>query len=272
MAVKELAFGSKSEREGYHSINHTWGGRYRLFPQMPFSAIFTPDPSWRGDTSNLFFKTSVDYVLCTREGRPLLAIDFDGLAGGFDRGGEYIGVEEADDKYPFRKLKFDFKLKYAAMEENSFPYYVIASEELKQLGAGIELTVVDGMIGETLAHKEFSKKALSGELESISQAEDFEIDCMINHNPIVKREIELRGRLGGMIEGVAPRDGGYWPRMSVRHLGNKGVECTLHETPVGEVSATARLRSVAYHYSLEPQVAELLAVNKLYRLLLQGRR
>ena len=57
-----------------------------------------------------FFKTNVDYVLCTKEGRPLLAIDFDGLGRGFDRYGTYVNVVETDDKY--RKLKFDLKLKW----------------------------------------------------------------------------------------------------------------------------------------------------------------
>ena len=92
MAVRDSIFGSRSEERGFRFIEHTWGEDYVVYPQIPLSALFTPDPKWR-DTSNFFFKTSVDYVLCTNEGRPILAIDFDGLGGGFDRDGEYVQVE-----------------------------------------------------------------------------------------------------------------------------------------------------------------------------------
>ena len=100
------------------------------------SALFTPDPLWRNTTS-YFFKTSMDYVLCTNEGRPLLAIDFDGMGRGFDRDGEYVQIEATKDRY--RKSKFDFKLRYAI--DNGFPYHIVASEEFNYLGDGIEFHI-----------------------------------------------------------------------------------------------------------------------------------
>ena len=81
MAVTDSIFGSKSEEKGFRSIEHTWGEDYVVYPQIPLSALYTPDPN-RRDTTSFFFKTSVDYVLCTNEGRPILAIDSDGLAEG----------------------------------------------------------------------------------------------------------------------------------------------------------------------------------------------
>ena len=52
-----------------------------------------------------------------------------------------------------RKRKFDIKLRFS--QQNDFPYYIVSSEEFKFLGDGIELTVVDGIIGSTIAKKHF---------------------------------------------------------------------------------------------------------------------
>ena len=150
MAVRESIFGSKSEERGFRSIEYTWGERYRVIPQFPMSGLFEPNPARvREGTSNLFFKTSFDYMLATEEGRPLLAIDFDGMGKGFDRDGEYVQIEATKDRY--RKSKFDFKLRYAI--ENDFPYHIVASEEFNYLGDGAELTLVDGIIGSVLSTK-----------------------------------------------------------------------------------------------------------------------
>ena len=92
MSVKKSIFGSKSEERGFRSIEHTWGEKYMLCTQFPWSALFTPDPKWR-DTSNLFFKTSVDYLLASSEGQPLIAIDFDGMGNGYDKEGRVCPSE-----------------------------------------------------------------------------------------------------------------------------------------------------------------------------------
>ena len=44
-----------------------------------------PDKRMPSGSYNLFFTTSIDYVLCTKEGIPLLGIDFDGLGGGLQQ-------------------------------------------------------------------------------------------------------------------------------------------------------------------------------------------
>ena len=153
MSVKKSVFGSKSEERGFRSIEHTWGEDYAIYPQFPWSGLFTPDPNWK-DTTNLFFKTSVDYVFCEKGGRPLLAIDFDGMGRGFDRNGEYVQTEATSDR--FRKVKFDFKLQWAKKE--GLPYYIVSSEEFARLGKDVHLTVVDGIIGSTLARQAFHER------------------------------------------------------------------------------------------------------------------
>ena len=301
MTVKKSIFGSKSEERGFRSIEHTWGEGYRIFPQIPFSVLFEPDSSWQ-DTSNLFFKISIDYVLCTNQGRPLLAIDFDGLGRGFDREGRYVQVEETPD--PHRKLKFDFKLRYA--KESEFPYYVVASEEFEHLGKEIELTVVDGIIGSVLARRDFHDRIPSvveehrGIIDNLAPNEQYdyiqdlvisqEVDSDFAHNPIKKRVAEIRDQIY-TISGSFSWAVSYWhyeePKLpdldgpglfasvgsltarleAMSNVERWGCVCTLSDTSVGEVSEIVWIRNVVHSLSLVQKIAELLVCSKLLRLL-----
>ena len=206
MAVRDSIFGSKSEKRGFRSIEHTWGEDYVVYPQIPLSVLYTPDPN-RRDTTSFFFKTSVDYVLCTNEGRPILAIDFDGLGGGFDRDGEYVQVEATQDR--LRKRKFDIKLRFS--QQNDFPYHIVSSEEFKFLGDEIELTVVDGIIGSVITRKHFLERVPSF-LEEYAEEIDsqpswyksefvqdlitgLEVDCDAEHNKLFRKTGEVRGQV-----------------------------------------------------------------------------
>ena len=79
MAVKDSIFGSKREERYFRSIEHTWGTDYAVYPQIPLSEILDADPEFLEDEKDFFYKTSVDYVLCSHGSRPILAIDFDGM-------------------------------------------------------------------------------------------------------------------------------------------------------------------------------------------------
>ena len=46
MAVRDSIFGSKSEEKGFRAIEHMWGEDYVVYPQIPMSALFAPDPDW----------------------------------------------------------------------------------------------------------------------------------------------------------------------------------------------------------------------------------
>ena len=117
MSVKKSIFASEGERAGFKSIERTWGDRYRLVPQFPFSALFDADENVR-NTANLFYKTSIDYVLCTKEGQPLLAIDFDGLDKGHGSSyGTYQQSKVSTD--PQRKLNLNSNL--GMLGEAAFP-------------------------------------------------------------------------------------------------------------------------------------------------------
>lgn len=297
MAVRDSIFGSMGEARGFRSIEHTWGKKYRLCPQIPMSALFTPNPRWRG-TANYFFKTSMDYVLCTNEGRPLLAIDFDGMGRGFDRDGEYVQIEATTDRY--RKSKFDFKLRYAV--ENGFPYHIVASEEFKFLGDGIELTLVDGIIGSVLSRRSFAERApafLEEHAEDIASQSawykseyiqdlltELEFDCDWQNNPITRKSWEAFGRVRDIVGNFGWSERPFsepecpsfdWPPWNdlerfkartdaLKKVSAWGCVVTIRDTPVGEVSEVVKIRNVANAYSLVVEIARWMTWNKCLRI------
>ena len=303
MGVKQSIFSSNGEKRGFRSIEHTWGESYRVVPQFPMSALFTPDPSWKkGDTSNLFFKTSFDYVLATDEGRPLIAIDFDGMGAGFDRFGKYVQVEATPDRD--RRAKFDFKLSYAQRYE--FPYHIVASEEFEHLGEDVELTLVDCLIGATIARLSFNERLPSLKLEHAdildnlrpSQQSEYiqdlvislEIDCDAEHDPVAQKTATVVQQIAEITGSFHPC--GEWSysyfeipeapyydffsydveqfRRRVEALERadwQGCVVTLRDTPVGDVSEVVQVRNLGCGDIILSDVAELMAWSKLLRLL-----
>ena len=286
MAVRETVFGSKSEERGFRSIEHTWGDDYRLFPQFPFSALFAPDRSIK-DTTNFFYKTSVDYLLCTRKGKPLLAIDFDGLGQGFNKDGLYVQVAKTP-RDPQRKLKFDFKLRIA--KQNSFPYYIVGSEEFERIAKGIQLTVVDGMIGSVLAKIQFGEQAqatiddLEGEiadlrpdyLQDVIESRLVWLEANLYHrfSPILQETSKIRFELTAGQPGKWLWGSKFMSRPDQSDAKSPfnwiGFEFTIRDTPLGSVSANAWVRNWEnYSVLIVQDTAELVAWIKLSRLLNQ---
>lgn len=301
MTVKKSVFASKGEERGFRSIEHRWGDDYRVFPQFPFSALFEPDKSIR-DSSNYFYKTSIDYVFCTKEGEPILAIDFDGLGEGYSRDGQYVQGNEGNQRN--RKWGFDFKTQYA--EKNNFPYYVVASNEFENLGEEISLTIVDGIIGSVLALRDFHEQLplvieeQYGFIDNLPSHErqDYiqdlviaqEVDSDVKYSKIFEKIVEIKDANPGLesrgfgyryfeypplpnLEGSLPF--GSAESLSARLAAMKYVEtlgcvCTLYDTPVGEVSEVATMRNIGHPFqflSLLQEIAELLAWAKYSRLL-----
>lgn len=263
MAVKRSIWGSKAEEKGFRSIETTWGDQYRIVPQMPFSALFTPDPDWRGSTSNLFFKTSVDYVVCDERGHLLLAIDFDGMGRGFDCDGRYVQVEETDEH---RKQTFVFKLRYAQKPDNEFPYHIVASNEFLHVGPDIELTIVDGMIGNILAQREFHNRASITNFSRLSDVEDLEFDCYMEHNKMLRKARDLKVEIHELT-------GQWYPGVSCRRWDSNQADGSPEyfiRTPFGEVSEVVRIRNVAYVASLQNDIGQVMVYSKLLRRLRGG--
>ncbi len=301
MAVKDSIFGSRREERGFRSIEHTWGDDYAVYPQVPLSGILDADPEFDKKERDVFYKTSVDYVLCSKEGRPIVAIDFDGMRKGFDRDGEYVQGQGPPDRN--REWKFNLKLRSA--QKYGFPYHIVSSQEFRHAGAGIELTVVDGIIGSVVASKYFLERAPSFLEEHAEEIErqpksyqsefiqdlltGFEVDCDAEHSKIFRKKCEVMTQVHS-ITGAFSYPHGYftfeepecptveWPPWTdpdgfqrrleaFRKVEVWGCTVTISDTPVGEVSATARVRNVAHSLSIVHEIGELLAWSKLLRRL-----
>ena len=269
MSVKTSIFDSKGEERGFRSIVNTFGEVYLVTPQFPWSGLFNPDPKLK-DTSHLFYKTSVDYVVATKAGQPLVAIDFDGMGGGYDKGGQYFQVEPTRDRN--RKVKFDWKLRYA--QGNGFPYHIVASEEFNHLGEGIDLTQVDCLIAANVCHQmgkiitEENPHLFSDPYEEIDLWGPgcWDIQTGLSPNPVMRKQQEVRRQ----IEVIT---GGWFYSMSIRPVSIAPLDlgswvAVLYNTPVGEVSAVITVRGGEFNFRCElGDVALLLAYSKFLRLL-----
>ena len=303
MPVKKSIFGSKGEERGFFSIERTFGESYRLFSQVKFAELFTqsskPQPS---EGLYHYLATSLDYVLCTREGIPVVAIDFDGMGEGFDRDGEYVQCEPTKDRD--RKAKFDRKLHWA--KTNGLPYHIISSRELNSLDDIDGLTVADGIIGVAMAVDSFRKRAVrvleehADAIDNVLFGEDrqehinsllnkVEVESYLEHNPICRQALEFRKQIVAMVGGEwfaktymmrysfstrAELPELCWPPWDDRRGVQRRVEalgrvkanlcqCTMLDTPVGEVSAEVNIRNTSYSAILSKDIAEFLALKKL---------
>lgn len=154
--IKTSVFGSRSEKELFTSLRSQWGAKFDLWPSLPLAQIIDIESVRRylkEKELDFFLKTNIDYTLCTKDGRPILSVEFDGLGKGYSRNGEYVQMEPTKD--PHRKLKLDLKLKVSQKEK--YPFFVVSFEESKSLHEDLGLTIVDGIIGQVLAKQEFQE-------------------------------------------------------------------------------------------------------------------
>ena len=154
--IKHSVFGSKAERELFTSLQSRWSAKFDLWPSLPLAQIIDVETArqYLGDKElDFLLKTNVDYTLCTKNGGPILSIEFGGLGKGHSRQGVYVQQEPTPD--PHHKLKLDLKLKVAQKEK--YPFFVVSFEESKPLHEEVGLTVVDEIIGQVLAKKDFQE-------------------------------------------------------------------------------------------------------------------
>lgn len=87
MSVRRTIFDSHNERELFVAIDSYWSSRgFALYPSLPFSNVFDNRQfELSPEEKSFLLKTSLDYTLCTRDGKPLVSVEFDGLCHGFSR-------------------------------------------------------------------------------------------------------------------------------------------------------------------------------------------
>jgi hypothetical protein len=158
MSVRKTIFGSRSEHELFSSIDSYWSTRgFVLYPSLPFASIFDiTKPELTAEERSFLLKTSVDYTLCTKEGQPIISVEFDGISHGFSRHGRYVALRPAPRNDPRRAWKLDVKLRVAT--EADYPLLVVSYHEKNPVAEDVHLTILDGMIGRVLAKREFSRR------------------------------------------------------------------------------------------------------------------
>ena len=192
MKIRRSVFGSEGEKALYKSLVSNWSRTFSLYPSLPFASIIDDlresDPT--ESQINFLYKTSVDYTLCTKLGKPILSIEFDGLGDGFSRASEYI-MKRPFPNDPNREWKLGLKLRVC--QELLYPFFVVSYEESRPLGPDLHLTIVDGIVGQVLANREFPQ--LVHELgeeyrDSIDELPPDERDEFIQDYVIIGAEVE----------------------------------------------------------------------------------
>ena len=161
MITRRTIFDSYNERELFSSIESQWSERgFVLYPSLPFANIFDMTKlDVTAEQRTFLFKTSVDYTLCTKDGQPIVSIEFDGISHGFSRRGEYVAVRDAPRNDPRRHWKLDLKVRLAT--DAGYPLLVVSYHEKNPISKDTHLTIVDGAIGQVLAADTFESGSMS---------------------------------------------------------------------------------------------------------------
>ncbi|MBD2184639.1 MULTISPECIES: hypothetical protein [Oscillatoriales] len=165
MGIQKTVFGSVAEKKNYDKLSRQWGDKYYIYHNLPFLQVLNTE----GISLELTYrqleyikKTSIDYIFCDNEGKPLIALDFDGMLQGFNVGLDYHKSQSHPslDKEKEKNRENGFKLKLRIAHDSSFPLFIVGSKEFKDFSTGISLTIVDAIIGEILASKAFNNNLL----------------------------------------------------------------------------------------------------------------
>ena len=294
MSLKESIFDGHNEKVLFGHLNSMWNGNFNIYPQLPFTKIFDIETlSTSQKERDFILKTNIDYSICDKEDKPLMCIEFDGWSPGYNRGGEYIQIMGD----PLRKKKLELKLKMAM--EHHFPFYIISYDEEMYLSEKIHLTVIDGIIGETIAKMKFRDKIneyLEDSKDTLSSMSDYEryeyiqdsvisaeVELELTWNPISKKAVEIEGVLfdKGIISGHSSKPLSKPELPEIKDIFDiEGLEKRLKawkdikwqgcevscKTPKGKVTEQAWVRNfegiLASPLTIVGNIAELLAFYK----------
>lgn len=196
-------FDSNIEKNIYKSLRTRWNKYVDLYPQIPIKNVLGFEDIKKLTISekakNYLFKTSFDFVVCElNTGKPILAIEFDGISGGFSRDGKfYVKSVPPNDQY--RKLKMETKL--TVCESLQFPIVVVSYQECELLKESEEMiTILDIIIGDAIEKKEFLgnysqySQMISAAYEyggkESAELKSIEIDIINERSNPIKRKIK----------------------------------------------------------------------------------
>jgi len=306
VGIRKSVFASRPEREHYLKLARTWSEAYNLYHNLPFLSLFTPNdlfdfnayPPERFVLDGRDFarlkKTSIDYVLCDKSDRPLVAVDFDGLNEGFNVGTTYHPHYPPSN--PWREEITNLKLRVAY--GSFFPYFVVGSEQFADLSPDIQLCAVDGIIGAVLANRQaqsrFSRDVTAADLgltaeelgalrpdEQQELLQDWvigvEVDADVACNPITRKYHQLQNEFGfppwavdyltfpELPESATPLERAQLFTRTVL----QGCRFSLRDHELGDIAAVVMLPAFRAPYSpgydLCEELAGIIALTRLKR-------
>ncbi len=289
MGVKESVYGSYSERKNYEILKSRWEKKYQIYHNLPFLNIFTtsglrdysitPSRSFRVDRKDFNFlkNTSVDYTLCNEKGKPLLCIEFDGMQQGFNVGLEYV-PKFPQEEQAAQKRKSSIELKLKVAHGSDFPFFVLSSEEFRDLADDIKFSIVDGIIGEVFARKAVKDESNKGGLEP---GDYLWIETMaeVKHNPVYKMVADLEIQLGleswsvEFLQEPNLNTAKTWEERIELLINRRreGAKCIIHSKDFGDIESTVwfpHFKSPGFFtgLTLAEELAHLMSLTKLKKL------
>lgn len=311
MGVRKSVFGSKMERENFFKLSRQWSDKYRLYHNLPFLNVFDVTTlfdlsAWNKlgpiHLTDIEFsrlkKTSIDYTLCDTSDKPILCLEFDGLQQGYNVGTAY------HSNYPhniWRKEITELKLKVTF--GSLFPFFVVGSDQFKYVSEESKLTIVDGIIGDVLAHRATQEKFRQGfdptelgwtreQFESLPESEKsemiqdwvwgVEVDAEMENNPISAKASELDDEISKTSTFVEHLT---YPDMDdvddiverfhrISEAQGYGARVTIKTEDFGDIKAAVWLPNFKtpgfFGLSLAEDIAELVALEKLKNLRATG--
>ncbi|MBI3399022.1 MAG: DUF2726 domain-containing protein [Deltaproteobacteria bacterium] len=189
----------------YKKLTSHWHKYVEVYPQIPVRNVIGYKELEKLPLSEKAIeylkKTEFDFVVCALgSAAPILAIEFDGLCGGFSKDGQYISkVTPIND--PYRRLKLSTKLEACLL--SATPLVVLSFEECELLNQSRDmLMVIDAIIGQALEH-EYYKHNYSRDIQKLTEAfeigggeaaEMYTIEMAVNAermNPIKQKTQEI---------------------------------------------------------------------------------
>jgi Protein of unknown function (DUF2726) len=209
--MKQGLFDSRTERRLYRFLTSSWHTRVSIYPQIPVRKVLGYESLERLPLSqrqkDYLLRTEFDFVVCDKTtDLPIVAVEFDGIGGGFAKDGQYItNVTPLND--PYRKRKIEAKP--AACELSLFPLVVVSWEEIEPLtDARDSLTILDGIVGYILSLRQRHEK-VAERMADLERADEYdptgnEVGALLDEiafesdletNPMAKAVVELQKRL-----------------------------------------------------------------------------
>jgi hypothetical protein len=169
MKRAQSVFGSGAERYAFSVIKSGLPPGWLLYPNLPLSQVVEAEKSEVSAADwDFYLKASVDFVLTGPRGELCLAVEFDGLAGGFSSGSVYRPTRRNAQ----RECTINFKM--ALCKQVGLPLYVISFDEIRSLSGDDSLCIVHSVIAQEIVMQKMKEKLRHWDEKGRGRGKSFE--------------------------------------------------------------------------------------------------